>query len=238
MKKAIIIGASAGMGRELARVLTKNGYVTGITGRRNNLLQELKNENPKLYIPKAFDITETDTVTDYLEQLVEELGGLDLLVISAGTGDLNDDIDYDVEKEIINTNVNGFTPVIDWAFHYFKKRKHGHIVAITSIAGMRGSRTAPAYYASKAYQIRYLESLRQAANRIKTDLIITEIRPGFVATDMLKEEVVFWVASVEKAAREIFSAIKKKKKIAYISRRWLLIGILLKIIPRPIYDRL
>ncbi len=238
MKKAIIVGASAGMGRELAKLLVDKGYLVGVTGRRANLLQALKNERPDSYFVKSFDITDVDVVNQQLEALVAELGGLDLLVMSAGTGDLNGEIIYETEHEIFNTNVTGFTKVIDWAFHYFKKQKHGHLVAITSIAGMRGSREAPAYYASKAYQINYLESLRQAVNKLKIKVAVTEIRPGFVDTDMLKEETFFWLASVEKAAKQIFTAIKKKKKIAYISRRWVLIGMLLKLIPRPIYDRL
>ncbi len=170
--------------------------------------------------------------------MTTELGGLDLLVISSGTGDINDNLDFAIEKQTIDTNVLGFTCVADWTFNYFEKHKFGHLVAISSVGGLRGSRQAPSYNATKAFQINYLEALRQKATFLKMPIIVTDIRPGFVDTDMAKGEGQFWVASVDKASRQIFSAIKAKKKIAYVTKRWGLIATILKRIPRPIYDRM
>ena len=238
MKKAIIVGATSGIGKGLAKLLTNNDYKVGITGRRTNLLTELKNKSPDFYVIKSFDITDTNIISQQLEELVNELGGLDLLIISSGTGNINDNLDFEIEKQTINTNVSGFTAIADWTFNYFEKQTFGHLVAISSIAGLRGSRQSPAYNATKAYQINYLEGLRQKANKLKTEIIVTDIRPGFVDTDMAKGEGQFWVASVDKATRQILTAIKNKRKIVYITRRWRLISFILNILPNWIYIRM
>lgn len=236
MKKAIVIGATSGIGKELAMLLVNNNYKVGITGRRTQLLSELKHQKPENFIIKAFDITDTVSIPQYLQELVNELGGLDLLVLSSGTGDLNDALDFEIEKRTIDTNVLGFTCIVDWAFTYFKKQQAGHLTAISSIAGIRGSRMAPAYNASKAFQLNYLEGLRQKASKLKMPITVTDIRPGFVKTAMAKGEGQFWVASVEKAAKQIFYAINRKRKVAYVSKRWWLVSALLKVIPRILYD--
>jgi short-subunit dehydrogenase len=170
--------------------------------------------------------------------LVSELGGLDLLFFSSGTGELNKPLNFSIEKRTIDTNILGFTYVADWAFNYFEKQQSGHLVAISSIAGLRGNGVAPSYNASKAYQINYLEGLRQKATKLKTQIFVTDIRPGFVDTAMAKGEGQFWVASVNKASEQIFKAIQKKKKVVYVTKRWLIISLLLKSIPRIVYDRL
>ena len=238
MKKAIIIGATSGIGKGLAQKLANENYVVGITGRRSELLNELKSQNPNVFHPKTFDIIDTKKIVENLENLTKELGGLDLLIISSGTGDLNENLDYEIEKRTIETNITGFTCIANWAFNYFEDQKAGHLVAITSVGGLRGSRIAPAYNTSKAYQINYLEGLRQKAQKLKKPIFVTDIRPGFVDTAMAKGEGQFWVASVEKATSQIYNAIKRKKKIAYITKRWRFIGIILKRIPRQVYDRM
>lgn len=238
MKKAVIIGATSGIGKGLAKLLVDNNYKVGITGRRTELLDELKYENPNSFFSKAFDITDTKITINKLDELINELGGLDLLIICSGTGDLNDNLDFTIEKRAIDTNVLGFTCVADWTFNYFEKQKFGHLAAISSVGGLRGSRQGPAYNATKAYQINYIEALRQKAAFLKLPIIITDIRPGFVDTDMAKGDGQFWLATVDKATRQIFDAINKKKRIVYVTKRWRLIGAFLKRIPRQIYDRM
>ena len=237
MKKAIIVGASSGMGNELAKILSANGYKIGITGRREAELNTLKHTNPDAFVVSAFDCTTTSN-SDKLEELTQLLGGLDLLVLSSGTGDLNENLEFEIEHQTNLLNVNAFTEIVDWAFNYFAKQGKGHLVAISSIAGLRGSAMAPAYNASKAYQINYLEGLRQRATKTKTDIQITDIRPGFVDTQMAKGEGLFWVSRKEKAARQIFRIIKQKKDIAYVTKRWWIIAKLLKWIPNKLYKRM
>lgn len=238
MKKAIVIGATSGIGKGLATKLADNNFKVGITGRRTELLNELKLQKPNSFFDSTFDIADTKIIVDKLDKLVAELGGLDLLVISSGTGDLNEKLDFEIEKRTVETNVIGFTCVANWAFNYFENEKGGHLVAISSVGGLRGSRQAPAYNATKAYQINYLEGLRQKAKKLNTSIFVTDIRPGLVDTEMAKGEGLFWVMPVEKTVSQIFQAIIDKKKVAYVTKRWKLIATILKQIPRPIYDRM
>lgn len=238
MKKAIIIGASSGIGKHLAFILAGKGFKVGVTGRRMELLEELRKESPGNFIPATIDITRTELLAEQLQQLTRDLGGLDLLVISSGIGHLNPTLDFGVEQQVIATNVSGFTAAADWAFNYFQARQQGHLVAVSSIAGLRGSKHAPSYNATKAYQINYMEGLRQKAAQLKMPVFISDIRPGFVDTDMAKGEGLFWVAPVEKAAQQIYAAIEQKKGVTYVTRRWGMIAAVLKRLPNSIYNRM
>jgi len=229
MKKAIVIGASSGIGREIAIRLAAEGYLVGITGRRQELLTELSTKNPMVFVPQQMDITNLEDTVNQLNELVCKLGGLDLLVLSSGTGDINEMLNFEVEKRTIDTNVSGFTNIVDWAYKFFKNQHSGHLVAITSIAGLRGNASAPAYNATKAFQINYLEGLQQKANKQKIPIIITDIRPGFVDTDMAKGDGKFWVSTVEKASEQIVKAIHRKKKVVYVTKRWAIIALILRI---------
>ncbi|MEO9510728.1 MAG: SDR family NAD(P)-dependent oxidoreductase [Flavobacteriaceae bacterium] len=236
-KKAIVIGATSGIGKELALVLSQNDYKVGITGRRKPLLIELSNNFPNSFVPNTFDCTQADAI-DHLDSLVKELDGLDLLVLSSGTGNLNENLAYDMENATNVLNVIAFTRIMGWAFNLFQNQGHGHLVVISSIAGLRGSRIAPAYNASKAYQINYLEGLRQKTKKLKLKITVTDIRPGFVDTPMAKGEGLFWVSSPKKAANQLFLAIKGKKDRAYVTKRWRLIAIIVKILPNWLYKRM
>jgi short-subunit dehydrogenase len=238
MKRAIIIGASSGIGKGLAKLLAENDYKVGITGRKIELLNEVKKTNSKSFLIKTFDVTDIKVSIEKLEDLTSELGGLDLLILSSGTGDLNETLDFEIEKKAIDLNVTGFTNIIDWTYRYFEKQEFGHLVAISSLAGIRGSRQAPAYNATKSYQINYLEGLRQKSTKSKKSIFITDIRPGLVDIDMAKGEGLFWVMPVKKVTKQIFKGIKNKSKVVYVTKRWGFIGRLLKILPRFIYDRM
>lgn len=231
MKKAIVIGATSGIGRELALLLISHGYKVGLSGRRAQLLSTIKAEHPDAVEIMPMDVSETDALVQQLELLEQKLGGLDLLVISAGTGDLNAELDFDIEQTTINTNVMGFTLIADWALNYFLKQNSGHLVGITSLAALLGNGQAPAYNASKAYQLNYLQGLRQKVHTAKANIVVTDIRPGFVATAMAKGDKQFWVAPTAKAAKQIYKAIKQKRKVAYVTKRWYLIAFLFKLWP-------
>lgn len=228
MKNAIVVGATSGIGKAVAKMLADNGYKVGITGRRKELLDELKKESSDSFIVKQFDITNLQTTGEKLDELVAELGGLDLLFLSSGTGDINGRLIFDIEKTTIDTNVTAFTFIADWTYRFFEKQGSGHFAAITSVAGMIAGYASPSYNATKAYQINYLDSLKQKAVKAKKPILITDIRPGFVDTGMAKGDGLFWVAPVDKAAKQIYAALLSKKRTAYITKRWRLIGIILK----------
>lgn len=235
MSKAIIIGASSGIGKAVSELLVKKGYLVGVTGRRETNLLEIQKASPENIIIKSFDCTDNSTI-EKLDELAVELGGLDLVIFSSGIGEFNETLDFEIEKETINLNVLAFTKICTWAYNYFQKQKFGHLVCISSIAGLRGNKTAPSYNASKAYQINYLEGLRQKSN--KTNIIITDVRLGFVDTNMAKGDGLFWVTSKEKAATQIYDLIKKKRGIGYVSKRWSIIALILKIVPNFIYKKM
>lgn len=229
-----MVGATSGIGKELAILLADHDYRVGITGRRHDLLAELASDRPASFMTQSFDVTALQN-EDELEALTTQLDGLDLLIISSGVGEVNHSLDFAIEKPTIEVNVLAFTQIADWAFTHFLRQGSGHLVVISSIAGLRGSRYAPAYNASKAYQINYLAGLRQKAAHLHLPITITDIRPGFVKTDMAKGEGLFWVASAQKAANQIYTAIQKKRRVAYITKRWWLIASLLRIVPESIY---
>ena len=238
IKKAIIVGATSGIGRQLAILLADRNYIIGITGRRKNLLDELKYQRPDNFVVSHFDVTETLAVTKKLDELAAQLGKIDLLILSSGRGDINEQLDFNIEKKALDVNVTGFTEIANWAINYFQRQQEGHFVAITSIAGLRGGRQAPAYNSTKAFQINYLEGLRQRVTKLKLPINITDIRPGFVDTGMAKGEGRFWVATVEKAAKQMMKAIESKKPIVYVTKRWRIIAIILRLLPKQIYNRL
>ena len=229
MQKVIIMGASSGIGREIALQLVKQNARIAITGRRIQQLKELKEQYPAQIIYSRIDHTEIGSLEENLNELTNQLGGLDLLILCSGIGDINNELDFSVEERTIAVNVTGFTKIADWTILYFQKQHTGHFAAITSIAGMTGNDEAPAYNASKAYQINYLSGLRKKMKKLKLPIYITDIRPGFVDTDMAKGEVKFWVAPVNKAASQIITAIKAKRELVYITKRWRIIGFVLRL---------
>ncbi len=186
MKKAIVIGASSGIGRALALDLAKDGYSVGLVARRSDLLAELKEEIGAAAVVRVVDVRQAGENLGLIKDLAGELGGLDLVILNAGVGHINNDLDWEKEKAAIDVNVSGFTALAGAAYKYFEGHGHGHIVAISSVVALRGIGASPAYSASKAFISNYLQGLRQKGAKAKLDITITDIKPGFVDTDMAK----------------------------------------------------
>lgn len=238
MKKAIVIGASSGIGRELAMILSKNGYVVGVMARRKYLLEELRKEIQSEISIREIDVADAEAAMGIFSAFIKEMGGIDLVVISAGTGELNDDLQWQAEHETIRTNVIGFSALANVAIHHFMEKGSGHLVGISSIAALRGGRESPAYNASKAFVSNYMEGLRQKITHLHLPITVTDVKPGFVQTAMAKGEGIFWAAPADKASKQIYDAIKRKASCVYITRRWRFIAWILKAIPARIYERL
>jgi len=230
MKKAVVIGGSSGIGKALVELLLVNDYRVGLSGIERDDLNYLQQRNTENLLIKYIDCSRENS-SEEIHDFVKELGGMDLMIFSAGIGHLNKDLGFPAENYANKVNVLGFTEVVDWSYRYFQKQGKGHLVALSSVAGLFGFRTSPAYTAAKGYQINYLEALRQKANKSKLPLYVTDVRPGFVDTEISQELKRFWVASPEKAAKQIYSAILRKKGVVYISRRWVLMAITVRLIP-------
>jgi short-subunit dehydrogenase len=241
MQKIIIIGATSGIGFELAKLYAQNGDLVGGTGRRNELLQKLEQLFPGQIVTECFDVMGNENIP-HLESLIRKLGGLDLLVYNSGYGSANETLEWGLDSKITQTNVNGFIEIVNYAFNYFVKQGSGQIAGTSSIASVRGNSYSPAYSASKAFMSIYMEGLHIKALRMKRKNInmhiyITDIQPGFVKTRPVKEKGRFWEAPVEKAARQIFNAIQKKKRRVYITHRWTVIAWVLRWMPYSIFRR-
>ncbi len=237
MKKVIIIGATSGIGRELAKLFVQSGCIVGATGRRPELLDTLKEEFPGKIFTACFDVMGNENI-QHIQSLIDQLGGMDIFIYNSGYGDTSQTLDWKTDQQTTLTNVNGFVETVNFAFNYFSKQGHGQIAGISSIASIRGNSWAPAYSASKAYMSNYMEGLHMKAAKMKLDISITDIQPGFVKTKMAKGNGQFWVAPVAKASKQIFTAIQNKRRRAYITKRWWLIAKLMKGVPYWIYKRI
>jgi short-subunit dehydrogenase len=232
MKNAIVFGATSGIGKSLTEMLVNDGYKVAVTGRRIELLEELKNKHPNQILVKQNDIQDIENVEKIFNEIVEEFKMIDLVIQSSGVAYINPKLTWDKEEQSINTNVLGVTRLYILAYNLFRKQQFGHLVGISSIASIRGNRSAPVYFASKAYQKAYLESLYIKTKSIKSKKVfITDIRPGFIDTAMALGEDLFWLVPLDKAVKQIYIAIKKKKRVAYVSKRWRLVAWVLKLAP-------
>ncbi len=231
MKKAIIIGASSGIGNELARILAKDNYILGLAARRVDLLLQLQEDLDTETYVKHIDISRPDEAMTKLSELIAEMQDTDMIIVTSGTGHINHELDWQKEKDTIDVNVSGVTSMINVALKYFIEKKVGQLVVISSIAALRGGSESPAYNASKAYISNYLEGIRCKMKKDNLNITVTDIRPGLVNTEMAKGEGLFWVQPVEKAAQQIYAKINKKKNVAYVTKRWSLVAFLMKHIP-------
>ncbi|MCK5637440.1 MAG: SDR family NAD(P)-dependent oxidoreductase [Flavobacteriaceae bacterium] len=236
-KNAIIFGATSGIGKELAKLLIIDGYKVAITGRRENKLKEIQTSNPDKYIIKKHDVTLLNESEKVFNELTNELGTVDLVVYSSGIAKPNYSLEWEKELPTLEVNVVGAVKIYGLAYNFFHKQGYGHLVGISSVAGLRGNRHTPAYFASKAFQNNYLESLWMKAKRSKSDIHITDIAPGFIDTKMALGDT-FGMAPLNKATKQIYTAIKHKKKKAYITKRWSLIAFVMKRIPAKLLIKL
>lgn len=233
-KKAVIIGCSTGIGRALALKLSREGYDVGLTGRDPEKLRVLQAELSGKSLVRRIDLRKFGEAIDELNNLITELGGMDLLVINAGVLHHNLELRWDLEEATVQVNVMGFMAMADAGVNYFLRKGAGTLAGISSVAGHRGSGRAPAYNASKAFMINYMEGLRQKLSG--TPINVVDIRPGFVDTDMIRgRKGLFGVVSAERAADDIYAAIQKGKRVAYVPGWWAIVMWFFKRIPEPLY---
>lgn len=239
MKKAIIIGASSGIGKELVKQLARDGYKIGIAARRLELLELLAEEFPGQITCYKMDLLNIEEAMDIFTSMLFEMGQVDIIVLNAGVGGSDINLDYNIVSNTIGVNVTGFTALANISYNHMKNQDTGSLVGISSIAGTRGNGYAPVYSASKAFVSTYLEGLRYKAFNDNTNLNIIDIKPGFVDTDLIKNmNQKFWVETPEKVVGQMLKGIYKNKKELIVTKRWYLIVFFMKYIPTWIYKRI
>ena len=237
-KRAVIMGATSGLGYEVARLLLSDGWKLGLAGRREENLRKLQSEFPEQVCIKAIDVKDSNSDKAHLA-LIDELGGMDMYFHSSGIGYQNARLDADIELNTLETNGTGFTRLVGTAFRYFKEKGRGHIAVISSIAGTKGLGIAPAYSATKRFQNTYIDALDQLAGMQKLNIRFTDIRPGFVATNLLNDGKNYpMLMKAPYAARLIVKALRRNKRVAIIDWKYSILVFFWKLIPRCIWKRM
>lgn len=237
-KSAIIVGASSGIGLEVAKLLLAEGWRLGVAARREEPLQELKAIAPERVEVMTIDVTRPDA-GERLLSLAERLGGMDLYFHASGIGKQNRTLQEDIELRTMQTNAVGFTRMTGAAYRYFAERGGGHIAAITSIAGTKGLGPAPAYSATKALQANYLQALEQQARQRGLNILFTDIRPGFVDTALLNDDFPYpMLMRPEEVARDIVRSISLRRHVRVIDWRYRILTFFWRLLPGWLWRRL
>lgn len=232
-KKAIVVGASSGIGLEVAKLLVGAGWTVGVGARRVERMQQIG-----AVAVEQIDVTESNA-TAALQQLIDKTGGMDLFFYASGIGKQNRELHEDIELATMQTNALGFTRMIGAAYRYFALQGNGHIAAITSIAGTKGLGPAPAYSATKAMQATYLQALEQQSNKRGLDIRITDIRPGFVDTALLSGDVRYpMMLRPERVAKEIVAAINRQSHVRIIDWKYRILTAFWRRVPRFVWRRM
>ena len=163
---------------------------------------------------------------------------MDVFLLSSGIGSQNRNLNSDIELSTDQTNTVGFTQMVISAYDYFKKHGSGQLAVISSIAGTKGLGAAPSYSATKRYQNTYIEALDQLAQMEKLPIVFTDIRPGFVKTDLLKNDKYPMLMSPQYVARKIVKAIERKKRRTVIDWKYAVLVFFWKLIPSFVWRRL
>ena len=236
-KRVIIIGATSGIGREVANVYISQGWKVGVAGRRAQELETLRQSAPSQVFTQVLDVT-TEDAPQKLHALIAKTGGMDVFLLSSGIGKQNYALNTEIELATASTNVEGFIRMTNTAYHYFEKQGYGQLAVISSIAGTKGLGAAAAYSATKRFQNTYMEALEQLAKMNKLNISFTDIRPGFVATPLLKDDSYPMLMKAPKVARHIVKSITKKKRIAIIDWKYQILVLFWRLIPKGIWLRL
>lgn len=231
MKRAIVVGASSGIGMEVARLLRENGWTVGVAARRIDKLSEF-DFNAKI------DVNDDDSESKLLD-LIDRVGGMDLYFHCSGIGHQNRQLEEEIEVQTVKTNCLGFTRMVGAAYRYFSSHGGGHIAVISSIAGTKGLGPAPSYSASKSFQGIYIQALEQLSNRNHLNIRFTDIRPGFVATALIDDGQSYpLVLDKHSVAEDIVRSVIKQRHRRVIDWRWRVITRLWRLVPNIIWRHL
>jgi len=239
VKTAIITGASSGIGKALAEALAKRGYRLGLMARRHELLTQIKHTSSTAVLIQPSDFVNSEKALEDFKQLWDALGRVDYIFLNAGVSLPSAEFLWENDRDMLQVNAATFTALAGESIRRFLNQKAGHLIGVSSIAGTRGNGKAPVYGATKAYVSNYLQGLRQQVKAITASIYITDIRPGFVDTAMIRSaRAKFWVSSPHKAALQILEAVRRKKRAVYVSRRWNAVALLYFLLPEFLVEKI
>ena len=237
-RKVVVMGATSGIGYEVAKCFLDAGWRVGVAGRRKELLKDFQRLAPDRVCFSEIDICQVDSAEKLLK-LVEDLGGMDLYFHSSGIGHQNPNLEFETELRTLETNGIGFLRMIHAAFRYFEQQGKGHIAVISSIAGTKGLGVAPAYSATKRFQNTYIEALEQLMNMRHLAIHFTDIRPGFVATDLLAGDKKYPLQlSAKIVGKKIYRALMNRRRVVVIDWKYRILVAFWRCIPRWLWRRL
>ncbi len=237
-KKAIVVGASSGIGLEVARLLLQRGWTVGLAARRAGPLQSLASLFPGKVRVQVLDVTREESIPA-LHALIDMTGGMDLYFHAAGVGWQNPTLEASKEAATLAVNGVGFARMVGEAYRYFAERGGGHIAVISSIAGTKGLGVAPAYSATKAFQNTYVQALEQQAFMRKLSVRFTDIRPGFVRTALLGDGTSYpMLMDPGKVARAIVRAVDGRSHVRVVDWRWRLLVFFWRLLPDSVWRRM
>jgi len=226
------------MGLEVSKMLASAGWRVGVAARRVELLESVRALSPQQTVATRIDVT-ADDAPERLLRLIEAVGGVNLFVHCAGIGWQNPQLDETVEAATVDTNVRGFTRVMDTVFNYMAANGGGDIVVISSIAGVKGLGAAPSYSAAKAYQNTYVQALEQLSNMRRLHIRFTDVRPGFVDTPLLGEGNRYpMMMNAQDVARVIVSSACKHRHVVITDWRYRVLVALWRLIPNSLWRRM
>ncbi|OUO53173.1 oxidoreductase [Parabacteroides sp. An277] len=235
MKRIMIIGATSGIGRATALLFIEKGWTVGVAGRRKEKLEELRDLAPERVFAETIDITQPDA-PDRFHALIQLMHGMDVFLLCSGVGSQNAALLPSIELATIRTNVEGFARMLCTAWDYFRAQGEGHIAVVSSIAGTKGLGVAPSYSATKCFQNCYLDALAQLAHMQHLSIYFTDIRPGFVDTELLRGGIYPMLMRPERVARGIFHAILHKRRRLVIDARYRLLVFCWRLIPSWLWE--
>jgi short-subunit dehydrogenase len=243
-QKVMVVGASRGIGKEIALLHLRKGGRVALIGRNTSDLKsipESKEEESRAMILTC-DVTKISEIPGIFQKAISELGGLDKIYYCSGALEPQGPNEYNTTKDMImlETNLNGAIGFLNLASEYFLNQKSGSIIGISSVAGERGRKGNPVYNASKAGLNVYLEAIRfrLAPHNVK----VYTMKPGYVKTDMLKglklkDSGLLAPISASYAAELINDAVESEEEVAYIPSKWALVALIIRWIPDFILKR-
>jgi short-subunit dehydrogenase len=242
-KSVLITGATRGLGASLAREFAARGYRLALTGRSRDALDALAAElqgRAGAITVETLDVENFEAIPIAIRNCASRLGGLDIVVVNAGVGwpTPAGKGHLDVIRKTIDINLTAAILTAEAAVELFREQGHGHVVGITSIAGVRGLPNQSAYCATKAGFSRYLESLR--CETPSDGISVTDLAPGFIDSDMSRSvSNRFFVTETSKGTRIMADMIERRVRFRYVPRwPWTLVAQLMKWLPDRLVARL